>query len=203
VFRGKFLALLRQASVAGELSLLGRLSSLSAADAFASWLDGLYRKEWVVYAKPPFGGPAVVLKYLAQYTHRVAISNHRLLSLEDGQVSLTYKDYAHGSKRRVLTLSAEEFLRRFVQHVLPKGFVKVRHYGLLSNRSREAKLSRCRWLLVLAGLQTAVSGVQAAGGVKTESCCPVCGGQSWVVVEVRPRPQAAGEQREGVVMDTS
>src|SRR5207249_67981 len=107
---------------------------------FADWLRPLYAADWVVYSQPPAAGAEVVLKYLARYVHRVALSNSRLVSVTDEAVSFRWKDYAHGGKERVLTVSGEEFLRRWLQHVLPKGFVKVRHYGLLSSRRREEKL---------------------------------------------------------------
>ena len=110
------------------------------------------RKDWVVYAKPPFGGPAQVLKYLARYTHRVAISNARLLKLDDGQVTFRYKDYADAHRHKTHDARREEFLRRFVQHVLPKGFVKIRHYGLLANAQREVRLTLCRRLLLVAAV---------------------------------------------------
>jgi hypothetical protein len=137
LFRGKFLAGLRGLHAQGKLTLPGLLSN---GPSFTAWLSPLYAKDWVVYAKPPFGGPEQVLRYLARYTHRVAISNHRLVKLEAGRVTFRYKDYADSRKEKLLTLSAEEFLRRFVLHVLPKGFMKVRHYGLLSSRQREARL---------------------------------------------------------------
>jgi hypothetical protein len=150
----------------------------------------LYRKDWVVYAKPPFGGPAQVLKYLARYTHRVAISNRRLLSLEDGRVTFRYKDYAEDHRQKTLTLSAEEFLRRFVQHVLPKGFVKIRHYGLLANRQRADKLELCRRLLLTqaAAVALAVAEPTASGKEQVEPAlpphCPQCGGSRLVRIEL-------------------
>ena len=104
----------------------------------------LFRQEWVVYAKPPFGGPDHVLHYLARYTHRVAISNHRLLSVNHSHVTFRWKDYAHHNKRRTLNLTGEEFLRRFLQHVLPKGFPRIRYFGWLANRTRNNLLPRCR-----------------------------------------------------------
>jgi hypothetical protein len=125
VFRGKYLQLLRRLHAAGKLIFRERLAPLAEAPAFARWLKPLYRKDWVVYAKRPFAGPAQVLKYLARYTHRVAISNARLVTLDDGHVTFRYKDYADDHRHKTMTLSAEEFLRRFVQHVLPKGLVKV------------------------------------------------------------------------------
>lgn len=147
VFRGKFIALLRSARSKGKLSYGGSLRSLTSNASFESWLNEAVRQEWVVYAKPPFGGPAQVLKYLARYTHRVAISNDRLVELKDGRVSFRWKDYAHQNKVGVLTISAIEFIRRFLQHILPKGFVKIRHYGFLANKNRQAKLDQVRQLL--------------------------------------------------------
>jgi len=173
VFRGKYLAGLRQLYDAGELAWPAALASLAEPAAFASWLTPLYRQEWVVYAKPPFGGPEQVLKYLARYTHRVALSNGRLLAQDEATVSFTYKDYAHGSKQRVLQLSGVEFLRRFLQHVLPRGFVKMRHYGLLANRVREQQLALCRWLLAVSGVAAAL--VPPDPESTDRDRCPVCG----------------------------
>jgi hypothetical protein len=147
VFRGKFLQALREAFDQGRLSFGGGLAHLNDPTAFRSHLATTHKTEWVVYSKPPFGGPEQVLKYLARYTHRVAISNWRLVSLEDGKVSFTWKDYANGNRQRVMTLDAMEFIRRFLLHVLPKGFVRIRHYGFLANRVREANLQVCREFL--------------------------------------------------------
>ncbi len=178
VFRGQFLDGLRTAFARGMLVFPGRLAALHTPSAFASWLSSLGGKDWVVYSKPPFGGPAQVLKYLARYTHRVALSNSRLVALEGGRVTFRYQDYADGRKHKTMTLAAEEFLRRFVQHVLPKGFVKVRHYGLLANRCREERLHRCRRLLLSATVATPGS-VGEAGVVAPapRPCCPWCGGE--------------------------
>ncbi len=185
LFRGKYLALLRAAFQQGKLTVPGRLVSLAGPNAFAAWLRPLYAKDWVVYAKPPFGGPAQVLKYLARYTHRVAISNARLLSVSDGQVTFRYKDYADAHRSRTMTLPAEEFLRRFVQHVLPRGFVKVRHYGFLANRHRAEKLKLCRRLLLP---QVAADAAAAAQAAPTEPAvrphCPHCGGSRFVLREL-------------------
>ena len=123
VFRGKFVAGLKRAFRKGKLLFPGSLKALEGEKAFGAFLRKLFRQDWVVYAKPPFGGPEHVLHYLARYTHRVAISNHRLIQLADGQVTFRWKDYAHGNKKRKMTLTAHEFLRRFLMHVLPKGFV--------------------------------------------------------------------------------
>ena len=143
VFRGKFLDLTRQAFADGKLQFQGSLAKLEDADAFAAHLKKSYVNNWVVYAKRPFGGPAQVLKYLARYTHRVAISNHRLVSLRNDQVQFRWKNYARGNRQRVMTLDAVEFIRRFLLHVLPNGFVRIRQYGLLANRCRTENLARC------------------------------------------------------------
>jgi hypothetical protein len=150
VFRGKFIAGLKQAYAQGKLEFHGQLQSLGSARQFEQLLHRAVRSDWVVYAKRPFGGPRQVLKYLARYTHRVAISNQRLLRLEDGRVTFRYKDYADGQQARTMILDATEFLRRFLLHVLPRGFVRIRHYGLLANRDRHANLNRCRKLLGVA-----------------------------------------------------
>jgi hypothetical protein len=150
VFRGKFLSGLRTAFRRGRLRFSGRLEALARPGRFYRLLDETVRTEWIVYAKPPTKGPATVLKYLARYTHRAAISNRRLVSFTDDLVSFRWKDYAHGSRRGTMRLRAVEFVRRFLMHVLPSGFVRVRHYGLLANRHREEKLARCRQLLGMA-----------------------------------------------------
>ena len=147
LFRGKFLAELQSAWEQQRLGFHTRLRDLEHPKAWESWLEPLRNKDWVVYAKPPFGGPEQVLKYLARYTHRVAISNQRLLSVEDGKVSFRYKDYAHHDAQRTMTLDALEFLRRFLLHVLPSGFMRIRYYGFLANRHRAEKLQRARRLL--------------------------------------------------------
>jgi hypothetical protein len=201
VFRGKYLALLRQAQTAGELTWHGDLDGLAEPAAFAAWLRERYRQEWVVYAKPPFGGPEQVLKYLARYTHRVAISNRRLRSFDGRQVRFTAKDYAAGGRQRLVTLTAEEFLRRWVQHVLPRGFVKIRHYGLLANRGRSERLAICRALLAVWAVAQAVLGVlQPASAVVPAAprSCPVCGAASWLRVTELPRPLAGRADGAGV-----
>jgi len=189
VFRRHYLAGLRALHAAGRLRLGGSLAALTDAAAFAAWLQPVSACDWVVHSKPPVHGDAdIVLKYLARYVHRVALANSRLLDLSDGQVTFTYKDYAHGGKPREMTLSADEFLRRWVQHILPRGFVKVRHYGLLSNRGRAAKLTRCRYLLgVVVPLQQEAAAAAAAAAGETAPAatrrCPYCGGEL-VVLEV-------------------
>ena len=136
----------------GQLRFFGDCIPLHEDKRFASFLRKLYRQDWVVYAKPPFGGPMHVLHYLARYTHRVAISNHRLLSVSASEVHFRWKDYAHGSKQRTMTLTSKEFLRRFVQHVLPRGFPRIRYFGWLSNRMRTRILPLCRARLSCARL---------------------------------------------------
>jgi hypothetical protein len=177
LFRGKFLDGLRRAHAAGKLHFYGALSSLAEPSPFASWRGEQYRTDWVVYAKKPFGGPEQVLKYLARYTHRVAISNHRLLSHDGVTVRFAAKDYAEGGRRRVVSLSGEEFLRRWVQHVLPRGFTKVRHYGLLANRDREKRLTLCRVLLALLGLFVSLGKGLNAEPVVPRRGCPQCGSE--------------------------
>ncbi len=147
LFRRVFLAQLRRAFDRGELHFFRGLAALQDATAFARYLAPIARADWVVYAKPPFGGPERVLEYLGRYTHRVAISNNRLLEFTGDEVTFRWKDYRHESRRKVMRLPADEFIRRFLLHVLPSGFQRIRHYGLLGNRSREAKLERCRQLL--------------------------------------------------------
>jgi hypothetical protein len=147
LFRRLFLAHLRHAFDHQALHFFHGLQALQDADAFARYLAPVAQTEWVVYAKPPFGGPERVLEYLGRYTHRVAISNSRLLDFVDGKVTFKWKDYRHESRQKIMALDAQEFLRRFLLHVLPSGFQRIRHYGLLANRQREAKLTYCRELL--------------------------------------------------------
>jgi hypothetical protein len=178
-FRTLFLKHLRAAFAAGELRFSGALATLAGADAFAERLGALRRVEWVVYAKRPFAGPAQVLSYLGRYTHRVAIANNRLTRLADGQVSLTWKDYRHHGKTKVMTLAADEFIRRFLLHAVPDGFHRIRHIGFLANGHRAAKLALCRALL-------AAPKPERSSGSDRERCrrlaahtfnvCPDCGG---------------------------
>ena len=155
VFRGKYLAAVRAAHEQGQLQFAASMSALAAPTSWRSWIRVLYQKEWVVYVKEPFGGPEQVLKYLTGYTHRVALSNHRLVKLENGRVTFTWKDYADGCRRKELTLDAVEFVRRFAMHIVPKGLVRIRQYGLLANRDRGERLALCRSLLA-AGLPMAL-----------------------------------------------
>jgi hypothetical protein len=143
VFRGKFVAALQQAFCNGQLHFAGNLARLAEPKIFNAWLRPLYRQDWIVYLKRPFGGPHYVLQYLGRYTHRVAISNHRLVALTDGKVTFRWRDSAHQNQQKLLTLSLDEFLRRFLLHILPKGFVRIRHFGFLANRRRAALLPVC------------------------------------------------------------
>jgi Putative transposase/Transposase zinc-binding domain len=147
VFRGKFVAGLKRLFHQRKLILAGSLTPWQQKTAFHSFLRTLYRHDWIVYAKPPFGGPHHVLRYLARYTHRVAISNHRLEAITQDQVTFRYRDYAHGNRKRRMTLSSHEFLRRFLLHVLPRGFVRIRFFGFLANRRRTRLLPLCQQLL--------------------------------------------------------
>jgi hypothetical protein len=147
LFRRLFLEGLAEAHAAGKLQFFGDLEPLRDPQAFARYLAPWKKKDWVVYAKAPFGGPQHVLEYLGRYTHRVAISNRRLLKLEDGHVSFQWKDYRDGQQQKVMTVSAAEFIRRFLQHALPPGFQRIRYYGFLANCHRAEKLNLCRQLL--------------------------------------------------------
>ncbi len=147
VFRAKFLGGLKRLYRRRKLECAGPASVLAAPRQFAHLLRSVHRQDWIVYAKPAFGGPAQVLRYLGRYTHRVAISNHRILSFDGERVTFRWKDYTHGGKQRKMTLTAIEFLRRFFLHVLPKGFVRIRHFGFLANRHRTSRLALCRKLV--------------------------------------------------------
>jgi len=202
VFRGKLLALLAKAFQCGKLSFHGSLQPLAHETAFNRLLAEARGKEWVVYAKPPFGGPEQVLKYLARYTHKVAVSNRRLLSFEDGVVRLRYKDYARENAIRTLHLGALEFIRRFLLHVLPKGFVRIRRYGLLANAQRENNLARCRHHLGVDLPTSGTEGTQPPPNTQAEestdrpdpstSTCPVCGAGPMRRVETLPRLRRCG-----------
>ena len=148
VFRGKFVAALQRRFQQGQLIFPGSLRPLQNQKAFSAFLRPLFRQPWVVYAKPPFGGPHHILGYLGRYTHRIAITNHRLVAFQNNQVTFRWKDYAHGNRKRIMTLSAQEFLRRFLLHVLPRGFVRIRFFGFLANSRRAALLPLCQRLLL-------------------------------------------------------
>ena len=176
VFRGKFVAGLKAAFQARTLQFHGNLRHLAEPRTFATWLRTLFRQDWVVYAKRPFGGPEHALRYLGAYTHRVAISNHRLVGLEDGHVTFRWRDSAHGNKKKLMTLPVDEFLRRFLLHVLPRGFVRIRHFGFLANRRRASLLPICFQLLRHSTQQTPP--VEAISSSQPLSLwrCPRCGG---------------------------
>jgi hypothetical protein len=185
VFRGKLVAALRQAFQQGRLHFPGSLTPLATDGAFRMFLRSLYRQAWVVYAKPPFGSPAHVLQYLARYTHRVAISNHRLVAVTDDTVSFRWKDYRHGSQIRTLTLDAHEFLRRFLLHVLPKRFVRIRYFGFLAPRCRTRELAQCRQALAVA--TTPPNKPLAASTPRPSWPCPRCGAPMRIVERLTTR----------------
>ena len=166
VFRGKFVEGLRELHAAGKLGFHGGLVPLQAPQAFAAMLRPLFRSDWVVYSKRPFGGAEHALRYLGCYTHRVAISNHRLVALADGRVTFRWRDSAHKNKKRLMSLTVEEFLRRFFLHVLPRGFVRIRHFGLFAHRRRRTLLPLCRQLLTVASHPAPSD----ASGAKCNSC---------------------------------
>ena len=178
VFRGKFVAALKQAFQSGRLSLQGNLAPLARPKTFAAWLRLLFRKDWVVYAKRPFGGPEYVLQYLGRYTHRVAISNHRLLSFTEGKVAFRWRDSAHNNEQKLMSLSLDEFLRRFLLHLLPKGFVRIRNFGFLANRRRATLLPLCFQLL---GAVPQPQVDQDTSRTSDLWHCPQCGGPMVVV----------------------
>jgi hypothetical protein len=176
----------------GQLQFFGEYAPLADRAAFAEWLAPLRQCEWVVYAKRPFAGPAAVLAYLSRYTHRVAISNARLLALDERGVTFRWKDYrARGKTRhKTMTLAADEFMRRFLLHVLPGGFHRIRHYGLIANAGRRENLARARELLHVVPDVAGAEGVDAPiGGVRPTFVCPDCGA-AMVVIETFVRGQS-------------
>jgi rubredoxin len=182
VFRGKFVDALKQAFRDGQLCFQADLKLLAQPKTFATWLRPLYRQDWVVYLKRPFGGPEYVLQYLGRYTHRVAISNHRLVSFADGQVTFRWRDSTHNNEQKLLSLSLDEFLCRFLLHILPQGFVRIRNFGFLANRKRATLLPLCFQLLGSAQQPQA----EQQHASSTEDCpdlwrCPKCGGPMKVI----------------------
>jgi hypothetical protein len=190
LYRRLFLEGLQRMFEAGKLRFFGALAGLTSPTVFAQQVAALRRIDWVVYAKRPFGGPEQVLTYLGQYTHRIAISNSRLVKLEDGQVSFRWRDYRHHDKVKMMTLAADEFMRRFLLHSLPDGFHRIRHYGFLANGHRAAKLALCRQLLAApppAPLPPTDyrEHYRQLTGLSLETC-PCCGG---TMVPLGPLPQ--------------
>jgi len=207
LFRKKLLAYLTVAYNAGKLSFYGKLEPLRNTENWQRLVTALKARDWVVYAKPPFGGPRQVLKYLARYTHRVAISNGRLISLKDGKVSFRWKDYARGNRERAMSLDAVEFIRRFLLHVFPTGFVHIRHYGFLANRVREKKLTLARGLLGEMP-STHTSNSEAPADKTGESdqdvhseLCPACKEGRLILIEIIYPDPGAGLDPDGC--DTS
>ena len=173
-FREKFLGHLRRLFRTGGLQFFGDLRSLADPSSFHALCEKAAAIEWVVHAKPPFGGPRRVLKYLARYTHRVAISNQRIRSLENGRVTFDWKDYADRARTKTMTLDAVEFIRRFLLHVLPSGVVRIRQFGFLANRVRQSKLARCRMLLAVRSTPTPATSDSADTELPDAHACPVC-----------------------------
>jgi hypothetical protein len=212
LFRGLFLSHLQQAFDAGRLEFRGTLADLSSPEAFKRFLKRCRKTEWVVYSKPPFGGPAQVLEYLGRYTHRVAISNDRLLNLENGKVTFRYKDYKDGNVQKTMTLEADEFIRRFLLHILPSGFVRIRHYGFLANRGRAANLALCRTLLGVADSSPQPPQPELPHDWKARyemltgksiDLCPACRQGSMIQVEIIPSLLRRGWRRSQSAIDSS
>jgi hypothetical protein len=197
VFRGKFTNGLKALFRQKKLAFHGSLAWLAEPRSFARFLRTLHQHHWVVYVKKPFGGPEHVLHYLARYTHRVAISNHRLIAMEDGKVTFRWKDYAHGGKKRKMTLAAEEFIRRFLLHVLPKGLMRIRHYGWMANRCRGQAAALCRALL------NAAPPPVTPPTASTARLCPVCGGCIEVIEMEIPRELSRHRSSRRRAPDTS
>jgi hypothetical protein len=181
IFRGKFHAALQRAFHDGKFTFQGDLQLLAQPKTFAAWLRPLFRKDWVVYAKRPFGGPEHVLRYLGRYTHRVAISNHRLVSFADGTVTFRWRDSAHNNEQKLMPLSLDEFLRRFLLHLLPQGFVRIRNFGLLANRRRATTLPLCFQLL---GSSPQAKTEVSIAGSSDAWLCPKCGGPMLVIERI-------------------
>lgn len=174
LFRGKFLAMLRRAFDRGDLTFRSALTDLRDPVAFRTYLAPLHDLDWTVYTRPPFGEPAQVLRYLAAYTHRVAIANSRLVAMRGDHVAFRFKDYRRAGKKRTMRLDGAEFLRRFLLHVLPKGFTRIRHYGLFANRHRRAKVDVCRKLIGQRSLEPAPPTPTAAAPCDDPLSCPAC-----------------------------
>jgi hypothetical protein len=199
LFRGKFLFFLKQARETKKLNYAGEIDPLAKECNFQELMNQLYTKDWVVYCKPPFQSPEHVLSYLGRYTHKVAISNHRIQGIREGKVSFLWKDYANNNKKKVMTLDALEFIRRFMLHILPQRFVKIRHYGLLSNRNRQTLLKKCRTLLGQPSssretLKTGWKELLFRITGKDVSVCPCCNVGKMVEIKIlRPQCHAPPE----------
>jgi predicted Zn-ribbon and HTH transcriptional regulator len=185
-FRNLFLLYLRKSFQAGRLKFHGEMAGLVEPSASEALCREARRIKWVVFVKPPFGGPEQVLKYLARYTHRVAITNRRLLSMQGGRVTFEYKDYADGNQIKVMTLEATEFIRRFLLHILPSGFVRIRQYGFLANRARGKKLALCRALLGAPPAPEKVAFIDREERVDERKLCPACKVGYLVLVRLVP-----------------
>jgi Putative transposase/Transposase zinc-binding domain len=181
VFRGKFIAALQRNFRQGKLDFHGNLKPLAHPKAFSAWLRTLFRHDWHVYSKRPFGGAEHALHYLGRYTHRVAISNHRLVSLVEREVTFRWRDTAHNNQQKLMTLSLDEFLRRFLLHLLPKGFVRIRHFGFLANRRRATLLPLCFQGLDVVQPSRTQSGASPAHEPRPLWLCPKCGGPMVVI----------------------
>ena len=194
LFRRLFLTRLLELHTAGRLQFFGDQSDLNDQRAFARHLAPIRKKKWVIYAKPPFSGPEAVLAYLSRYTHRVAISNHRLISFDEAGVTFRYKDYRRSGadRQRTMTLHADEFIRRFLVHVLPQGFHRIRHYGLLASAGRKANVARARELLAVP-----VTAGPAAPDAPSDPRppCPRCGGRMVVIEILEPATRARAPPR--------
>jgi Putative transposase/Transposase zinc-binding domain len=196
-FRRLFLGELQAAYAGGRLGFFGELAALARPAAFANRLAALRRQEWVVYAKPPFGGPSQVLAYLGRYTHRVAIANSRLVAAEDGQVAFRWRDWRHHGKAKLMVLAADEFIRRFLLHSLPDGFHRIRHYGFLANRERTDKLALCRRLLAAAAVGSGRDPDPPSRPTTpaASETCPCCGG-AMIRLGIVPRPASCRPWRD-------
>jgi hypothetical protein len=207
LFRRLFLTYLQEAFDAGQLHFFSSLEALHDPPAFTRYLDPVRKQEWVVYAKPPFAGPQQVVDYVGRYTHRVAISNHRIVDIEDGQVKFLWRDYRNNHQQKTMPLSAEEFIRRFLLHVLPSGFHRIRYYGFLGNRYRKEKLEHCRQLLNMASPNESSSQPEPCEDYRDRyerltghslRECPVCHRGRMIVVK-----SLAGVRSSPAIQDTS
>jgi len=181
VFRGKFAEALEQAYASGQLQFHGLLRGLAHPKLFRSFVRQLFARRWIAHCRRPFGGPEQVLRYLGAYTHRVAISNHRLVSFENGQVTFRWRDRAHKNKKRLLTLSVDEFLRRFLLHLLPRRFVRIRHFGFLAGRCRATLLPLCKRMLPTTTPHPSGAPRRTTCGPPPLWVCPLCGGSMFLV----------------------